>query len=94
LAVHEADLGDTVACRCGLAEPQATLGVEGQWLLAQTVLARAERIERDVDVVVVRRADVDDVDIVGSGDLLPTALRTRPAPVGHGAIGEGRVEVR
>ena len=66
LAVDEADLSDAVAGRRASTQQVATVGVERQRLLAQHVLAAPQRVERDVDVVVVRCADVDDVDVVGA----------------------------
>ncbi len=85
LPVDESDLGDEPARCGGLAQPMGVVGVERQRLLAQDVLAVCQCVEGDVDVGVVRGADVDDVDVVRRRDLLPLANGSRPSPVAHRA---------
>ena len=61
------------------------LGVEGDGLLAQDVLTRAERAAQVVDVRVVRRGDVDRVDVGGGIEVLEGVVDLGDAP----ALGEG-----
>ena len=61
------------------------LGVEGDGLLAQDVLTRAERAAQVVDVRVVRRGDVDRVDVGVGIEVLEGVVDLGDAP----ALGEG-----
>ena len=93
LAVDEADLRDTIAVPRRLAQPVATVAIERQRLLAQHVLAACDRVEGDVDVVVVRGADVDDVDVVGGRDLLPGRYGATPSPIPAARSANARIEI-
>ena len=63
VAVDERHRGDARRGGGEVGEPLRALGVDGERLLADTCLPAAQRPPRQVLVEVVRRADVDDVDV-------------------------------
>ena len=62
----------------------------GQRLLAGDVLAGLESGDRLLGMDIVRRGDVDEVDVVGGRRLAPVRRGVRPAPAG-GELGELRL---
>ena len=92
-AVVEADHRQPAVRRRRLGGTGHRLGLlhgVGEGLLAQHVLARGERGERDLGVAVAGGADVDEVDVVPFDQGAPVGLGLRPAvPAGRRTHGVG-----
>ncbi len=90
----EADEGRDPLRLGGLLHLAGQLDRVGERLLAIDVLAAGDRRHRHVEVHVVGRADVDDVDGGIVHELPPVADGVRVAIVARGAQGEAGVDVR